>query len=167
MRAMRIERVEPRPGQESVWDYPRPPAICPDERRVVVTFAGETIADTRRAIRILETSHPPTWYLPLDDVRGELLRPGTGGSSCEWKGRASSLDVVLGDREAFDAAWSYPSPSPRFAALRDHVAFYAGRVDRVTVDGEPVRPQPGTFYGGWITNDVVGPFKGDAGSRGW
>ena len=167
MRAMRIERVEPRPGQESVWDYPRPPAISLDGRRVVVTFAGETIADTRRAIRILETSHPPTWYLPPDDVRREFLRRGTGRSSCEWKGRASYLDVVIGEREVFDAAWSYPSPSPRFAALTNHVAFYAGRVDSVTVDGEPVRPQPGTFYGGWITNDVVGPFKGDVGSRGW
>jgi uncharacterized protein (DUF427 family) len=164
---MQIERIEPRSGQESVWDYPRPPAIVPDERRVVVTFAGEVIADTRRAIRILETSHPPTWYLPLDETRRDLLRAGEGGSFCEWKGRAAYYDVVVGTAEALDAAWSYPRPSPRYAALADHVAFYAGRMDRVTVEGEIVRPQPGGFYGGWITDDVVGPFKGDPGTRGW
>jgi len=164
---MKVDPIEPSPSRESVWDYPRPPAISPDGRRVVVTFAGQQIADTRRALRILETSHPPTWYLPLDDVRRDLLRPGMGGSSCEWKGRAAYFDVVVGDREALDAAWHYPEPSPRYAALKDHVAVYAGRVDRVTVDGEVVRPQPGGFYGGWITDDVVGPFKGEAGTRGW
>jgi uncharacterized protein (DUF427 family) len=164
---MAVTRIDPGPGQTSVWDYPRPPAISPDERRVVVTFAGETIADTRRAIRILETSHPPTWYLPLDDVRRAFLRPGMGGSFCEWKGRAAYFDVVVGAAEALDAAWHYPEPSPRYAILADHVAVYAGRVDRVTVDGELVRPQPGGFYGGWITGDVVGPFKGEPGTTGW
>jgi uncharacterized protein (DUF427 family) len=164
---MAVTRIDPGPGQTSVWDYPRPPAISPDERRVVVTFAGETIADTRRAIRILETSHPPTWYLPLVDVRRAFLRAGMGGSFCEWKGRAAYFDVVVGAAEALDAAWHYPEPSARFAILADHVALYAGRVDRVTVDGELVRPQPGGFYGGWITDDVVGPFKGEPGTAGW
>ncbi|HSL10980.1 MAG TPA: DUF427 domain-containing protein [Actinomycetota bacterium] len=164
---MRVDRIEPGPGQRSVWDHPRPPAIERDERHVVVTFVGETIADTRRAIKILETSHPPTWYLPLADVRRGFLRPGLGGSFCEWKGQASYLDVVVGDRVSADAAWFYPRPSPRYAALVDHVAFYAGRVDRVTVDGAIVVPQAGGFYGGWITDDVVGPFKGAPGTRGW
>jgi len=164
---MRANRIEPSPGQESVWDYPRPPAIARDERHVVIRFAGETVADTRRAIRVLETSHPPTWYLPLGDVRRDLLRPGRGGSFCEWKGEASYFDVVVGDRTSPDAAWFYPRPSPRYAALADHVAFYAGRVERVTVDGATVQPQPGGFYGGWITDDVVGPFKGAPGTRGW
>jgi uncharacterized protein (DUF427 family) len=133
----------------------------------VVTFAGETIADTRRAIRILETSHPPTWYLPLEDLRRDLLRPGAGGSFCEWKGQASYVDVVVGARTSPDAGWFYPRPSPRYRELTEHVAFYAGRVDRVTVDGAIVQPQPGGFYGGWITDDVVGPFKGAPGTRGW
>lgn len=164
---MATARIEPGPGRESVWDYPRPPAIARDGRRVIVRLADETIADTRRAIRVLETSHPPTWYLPLDDVAERFLRPGEGASVCEWKGRATYFDVVVGDARAIDAAWTYPVPSAAYAALADHVAFYAGRIDEVTVDGEVVRPQPGGFYGGWITDDVVGPFKGDPGTRGW
>ena len=167
MESVEIVRSEPAPGQESVWDYPRPPALAPDERHVVVTFGGQTIADTRRAIRVLETSHPPTWYLPLVDVRRDALRAGRGTSFCEWKGGARYVDVVVGDAGALDAGWWYPEPSPRYAPLRDHVAFYAGRVDRVTVDGEIVRPQPGDFYGGWITSEVVGPFKGAPGTLGW
>jgi len=164
---MRALRIEPGPGQESVWDYPRPPAISPDGRHVVVTFAGRVIADTRRAIRILETSHPPTWYIPTEDIDMDALRSRAGASVCEWKGAASYADIVVGDAVSRDAAWSYPTPAPRYAILGDHIAFYAGRVDHVTVDGELVRPQPGGFYGGWITDDVVGPFKGDPGTRGW
>ena len=164
---MRPARVEPVGGQEFAWDYPRPPALVRDGRHVVVTFAGETIAETDHAIRILETSHPPTWYLPMHDVRRELVRPAEGGSFCEWKGAASYLDVVVGDAVAALAAWYYPAPLAPYASLADHVAFYAGRVDRVTVDGEVVRPQPGGFYGGWITDDVVGPFKGEPGTSGW
>lgn len=136
-------------------------------RRVIVEFAGETIADTTRALRVLETSHPPTYYLPPEDVRRELLRPAQGSSSCEWKGAASYVDVVVGDHVAHDAGWYYPKPPARYSALRDHVAFYAGRVDRCTVDGVVVTPQPGGFYGGWITPDVVGPFKGEPGTRDW
>ena len=164
---MQSERVEPLGAQESVWDYPRPPALVHDERRVVVTFAGVTIADTTRAVRILETSHPPTFYVPLDDTRRDLLRAAEGASFCEWKGAAAYVDVVVGDRTALQAGWYYPEPSQAYAALRDHVAFYAGRVDRCTVDGIEVSPQPGGFYGGWITPDVVGPFKGEPGTRGW
>lgn len=164
---MRPERGEPGQARESVWDYPRPPALVHDTRPIVVMFEGTTIAETTRALRILETSHPPTFYLPLDDVRRDLLRPADGSSFCEWKGAAAYVDVVVGDRVAREAGWSYPEPSPRYAALRDHVAFYAGRVDRCTVDGIEVTPQPGGFYGGWITPDVTGPFKGEPGTRGW
>jgi uncharacterized protein (DUF427 family) len=163
---MERARIEPLGHQESVWDYPRPPVLMPDERHVVVMFAGVTIADSTRALRILETSHPPTFYLPLDDVRCDLLRPADGASFCEWKGAAAYVDVVVGDRVAREAGWFYPEPSPRYAALRDHVAFYASRVDRCTVDGIEVTPQPGGFYGGWITPDVAGPFKGEPGTRG-
>ena len=164
---MRRARTEPTGAQESVWDYPRPPALVPDARRVVVMFGGVTIADTTRALRILETSHPPTFYLPLDDVRGDLLRAAESASFCEWKGAAAYIDVVVGDRVAQEAGWRYPAPSPRYATLRDHVAFYAGRVDRCTVGGVEVTPQPGNFYGGWITPDVAGPFKGEPGTRSW
>lgn len=164
---MRRTRIEPPGAQESVWDYPRPPALVPDARRVVVMFGGVTIADTTRALRILETSHPPTFYLPLDDVRGDLLRAAEGASFCEWKGAAAYVDVVVGDRVAQEAGWHYPAPDSRYAMLRDHVAFYAGRVDRCTVGGVEVTPQPGHFYGGWITPDVAGPFKGESGTRSW
>ena len=157
---------------ESVWDYPRPPALDPTDRRVTVGFAGERIADTTAAIRVLETSHPPTFYLPPGDVRTGLLRPAAGRSLCEWKGAAVYWDVVVPHADGTDsvaarAAWSYPTPTPRFAAIRDHLCFYASKMDACTVAGEPVRTQAGDFYGGWITPDVTGPFKGGPGTRGW
>jgi uncharacterized protein (DUF427 family) len=161
----------PGPGQESVWDYPRPPSAVRDARTVVVRFgAGEegVLCRTSRAVRVLETSHPPTWYLPVADWRPGALHRATGRSLCEWKGQAAYLDVVAPDgRVAAAAAWTYPEPYPAFEELRDHVALYPEAVDEVTVDGEPVRPQPGSFYGGWVTDDVVGPFKGAPGSMGW
>ena len=125
------------------------------------------IADTRRAQRVLETSHPPTLYLPLDDVAAEHLVPADGASFCEWKGAAAYYDVVAGDRVSPRAAWYYPTPSPRFASLAGHVSFYPGRVDACHVDDQRVRSQEGDFYGGWITDEIVGPFKGGAGTRGW
>ena len=125
------------------------------------------MADTRRALRVLETSHPPVWYLPPDDVRSELLVPAPGGSYCEWKGQARYWTLRVHGRTADKVAWSYPDPVARFAALRDHLAFYAGSMERCTVDGEVVEAQPGGFYGGWITPDVVGPFKGVPGSWDW
>ena len=155
------------PGQTSVWDHPRPPVAVPDARRVVVTFAGVTVVDTRRAVRLLETSHPPTWYLPRADFAAGALRDAPGSSFCEWKGRAVYLDVVVGGRVAPRVAWTYPDPSPPFAILRDCVALYAAPMDGCFVDGERVTPQPGGFYGGWITRDVAGPFKGVPGSTGW
>ncbi len=159
--------VPPGPGQESVWDYPRPPALVADPRRVIVVF-GDVVAETSRAYRVLETSHPPTWYLPRADFVAGVLRPAPGSSHCEWKGQASYLDVRASDgRVAERAAWTYPEPTPAFAALVDHVALYPAAVDRITVDGQLVEPQPGRFYGGWVTPDVVGPFKGGPGSWGW
>jgi len=164
---MKPTPLAPGPGQESVWDYPRPPRLEPTPRRIRIVFAGETIADTRRAWRVLETSHPPVYYLPLDDIRREWLIAAPGSSFCEWKGGAIYWTLRVGGREARRVAWSYPAPTPGFAPIRDHLAFYAGPLDECTVDGEAVCPQPGGFYGGWITAAVLGPFKGEPGTDGW
>jgi len=165
---MRQRRIEPGPGRESVWDYPRPPRLEACSRRIRIEFAGVLVADTTRAYRVLETSHPPVYYLPPQDLRLEYLVPSpTRSSSCEWKGRAVYHTLVVGNRRAIDAAWSYPEPTPAFAAIKDHLAIYASKVDACWVDEERVQPQPGDFYGGWITSHVVGPFKGAPGSRGW
>jgi uncharacterized protein (DUF427 family) len=134
---------------------------------VWVVLGDVVVADTRRALRVLETSHPPTFYLPMDDVRPGHLEPAPGSSYCEWKGEAAYFDVRAGERVAPRAAWHYPSPSAPFAAILGHVAFYPGRVDACYVDGERVRPQEGGFYGGWITAEIVGPFKGAGGTRSW
>jgi uncharacterized protein (DUF427 family) len=155
------------PGRESVWDYPRPPRLEPVPQRLRVVFNGVTVADTSRGWRVLETSHPPVYYLPPEDVRRDCLEPAGGASFCEWKGVARYLSVVVGDRRAERAAWCYPEPSPAFAALRDHVAFYAGPMDACFVGDEQARPQPGGFYGGWITDAIAGPFKGTPGTAGW
>jgi len=154
-------------GQESVWDYPRPPRLERSSRLVRVVFAGREVARSSRTHRVLETSHPPVYYIPPDDVVDGILVPAGGGSICEWKGRAAYWSLRVGEKEAPEAAWSYPTPTPAFTAIRDHLAFYPGRVDACYVDDERVRPQPGGFYGGWITSDVVGPFKGAAGTMGW
>lgn len=155
------------PGQESVWAYPRPPVAEPTAAHVMIEHAGHIIADTRASIRTLETSHPPSYYIPPAAIAPGVLRRGAGSSFCEWKGAAVYWDVVIGDRVLPGIGWSYPDPSRAFAILRDHVAFYAAPFDRCSVDGETVIPQPGDFYGGWITSKVAGPFKGVAGSRGW
>jgi uncharacterized protein (DUF427 family) len=154
-------------GQESVWDYPRPPRLEPTTKRLEVHLNGVVVADTRCGWRVLETSHPPVYYFPPEDVRADLLVARSRGSFCEWKGRAVYFTVRVGDREAVDVAWAYPDPLPGFAALRNHLAFYAGPMDVCLVGGETVTPQPGGFYGGWITPDIVGPFKGGPGSMGW
>jgi len=155
------------PGQESVWDYPRPPRLEPTSRRLRVVLGGEVVADTTEGIRVLETSHPPNYYFPPGDVRPGALERGKGVSFCEWKGRAHYFTVHGGDRVVTEGAWGYDEPSEAFAAIGGYVAFYASRMDECTVDGELVVAQPGGFYGGWITGDVVGPFKGGPGTRGW
>ncbi len=153
---------------ESVWDYPRPPRVEPSDEHVVVTHRGVVLADTTDSLRLLETSHPPTYYLPRSAFADGVLRPGrTGGSWCEWKGGADYIDLVVGAEVLTAVAWTYPTPSAGFEALVDHVALYPGRVERCTVDGEVVEPQPGNFYGGWITSRVTGPFKGAPGTSGW
>ena len=159
--------VRPEPGQESVWDYPRPPALQPTTKRLVVIWDGRTLAETTRGYRVLETSHPPVYYFPPDDVDWSRLRETNRTSFCEWKGSATYVDAVHDDRVVPEVGWRYPQPTAAFTPITDHVAFYAGRVDECRVDGEVVVPQPGGFYGGWITSDVVGPFKGEPGSWGW
>ena len=159
--------VEPGPGQESVWDYPRPPRLEQRHEQVQVVLAGVEIAATDQAWCVLETSHPPTYYLPPDAFVAGVLRPAPGSSYCEWKGTASYLDVVVGDVVAARAAWTYPEPTADFAAIRDHVALYPATMDACYVDGELVTAQPGGFYGGWVTSRVVGPFKGAPGTLGW
>jgi len=152
---------------ESVWDYPRPPRVEPSARRVRVLVGDVVVADTTRALRVLETSHPPVYYIPPEDVRSEYLRPSRRRTFCEFKGEASYHDLVVGEREIRDAGWYYPRPAPGFEALRDHVAFYPGRVDAAYVGDEQVRAQAGDFYGGWITAEIEGPFKGGPGTAGW
>ena len=161
--------VPPQPGPESVWDYPRPPRVVLDGREVIVRLGKTEIARTRRALRVLETASPPTFYLPLNDVSVDLLVPAAGGSSCEWKGEARYWSVITGpgpDHRLDAVAWSYAEPLPEFAMLRGHIAFYPQPL-ACSVNGVPVRPQPGRFYAGWITPELVGPFKGEAGSGGW
>lgn len=164
---MSIQREKPGPDQESVWDYPRPPRVEATSDRVTVTLGGVVVADTVRSLRVLETSHPPVYYLPRADVVDGSLLPAAGQSYCEFKGRAGYLDVRSGNVTAARAAWYYPDPSPGFEALRDHVAIYPGSMEECTVAGERVAAQEGDFYGGWITSRVVGPFKGAPGTLGW
>jgi uncharacterized protein (DUF427 family) len=134
---------------------------------IQVIFNGAIIADTRRAKRVLETSHPPVYYLPPEDIHLAYLSPGNGRSWCEWKGQARYYTVTVADKQAVNVGWYYPDPTPPFVTIKDHVAFYAGPMDACLVGGEKVRPQPGHFYGGWITSDIVGPFKGEMGTDGW
>lgn len=155
------------PGQESVWDYPRPPRVERVDARVTVDLGRERILDTTDVVRVLETSHPPVYYLPMADFVDGALEPAAGSSFCEWKGSARYLDVRGGDRLVAGAAWNYPRPAAGFEMLVDRVAVYAGDMDACEVAGERVRPQPGGFYGGWITSSVAGPFKGVPGSNGW
>lgn len=161
------QRIEPQAGQESVWDYPRPPRLEDVAKVVRVEFGGVTIIETRGAKRVLETSHPPNYYLPPAELAAGLLVPADGGSWCEWKGKASYFDVRVGEHVARNAAWSYAKPTPRFASIAGYVAFYPGLMGACFVGGQRVTPQAGGFYGGWITPDIVGPFKGEPGTMGW
>jgi uncharacterized protein (DUF427 family) len=158
--------IAPGPGQESVWDYPRPPALRAGEREVSVRWDGIEIARTRRAIRLLETAHPPSFYLPWADVDRRWFEAAGGGSVCEWKGPARYWSLVRDDARLERVAWSYPEPFAGAEAIAAHVAFYAHALD-CRVDGDRVLAQPGGFYGGWITRELVGPFKGERGTEGW
>jgi uncharacterized protein (DUF427 family) len=159
--------VIPGPGQESVWDYPRPPRVEPVPERIRVVVDRVAIADSARALRVLETAGAPVYYMPREDVRMDLLRPSSASSHCEWKGAASYWSLASGERLISDVAWSYERPSPGFEAIAGSLAFYAARVDEAWVGDERATPQPGGFYGGWMTSRIVGPVKGEPGSRGW
>lgn len=159
--------IPPQPGQESVWNYPRPPRLEPTNQLIRVIFNGHTIAETTAALRLLETSHPPTYYLPPQDIQMHLFTQTSQQSTCEWKGQAIYYTITLNGQTATNAAWAYPNPTAAFAPLQNHLAIYAHAMDACYVAGEKVTPQPGNFYGGWITNNIIGPFKGIPGSHGW
>jgi uncharacterized protein (DUF427 family) len=160
-------RISPQPGQESVWDYPRPPRLEPVAQPIKIICNGQTIATTDRAYRVLETSHPPVYYLPPADLQMQYLQVTTRASFCEWKGNALYYDVTVGGRRIENAAWAYPTPTQNFQSIANYLAFYAQFMDACYVGQELVTPQPGEFYGGWITQNIVGPFKGSPGSWGW
>ena len=159
-----IERVI---GKESVWDYPRPPRLEPVSERIRIVFADVTIADSISAFRVLETSHPPNYYLPLDDVLDGVLTRSPGSSFCEWKGEAHYFDVIGGGHRIRGGAWGYTEPTAEFEPIAGHVAFYCTPMEACFVGDEQAVPQPGGFYGGWITSGVTGPFKGEPGTNGW
>jgi len=159
--------IIPGEGQESVWDYPRPPRLEPASERIIVRFGGETIADTCAAFRVLETSHPPVYYLPPGDIAPDLIQPAAGTSFCEFKGTAGYVSIVAGGRRSERAGWRYQAPTTAFRPIAGYIAFYASKVDEALVGGERVIAQPGDFYGGWITSRIVGPFKGAPGTMGW
>ncbi len=154
-------------AKECVWDYPRPPRLEKTPKHIRIEFAGVVLADTRAAFRVLETSHPPVYYIPPEDVALQYLVRAPGSSYCEWKGSAGYYSVVVGDVRLEKVAWFYADPTPVFEPIRDHIAFYAEPMDGCFVDGERVASQPGDFYGGWITSDLVGPFKGGLETHGW
>lgn len=165
-------RIEPLPGQESVCDYPRPPRLEPFSKTIAIIFNGVTIAQSDRTMRVLETSHPPTYYIPPEDVVAAYLEVDPRQTYCEWKGRANYYNLVVTNTDGVDrrleqVAWSYPDPTPSFRAIQGYLSFYAEPMDACWVDGELVQPQPGNFYGGWVTSNIVGPFKGGVGSWGW
>jgi uncharacterized protein (DUF427 family) len=167
-RGQRPPQIEtPGPGQESVWDYPRPPRIEPSARLVQVHCGGRLLAESRRCLRVLETSHPPVYYLPPADVRMEHLEVASRRTWCEWKGLANYFHVVVGGQRREDAAWTYLDPTVPYKEIRGYVAFYPHAMDACLIDGERVQAQAGDHYGGWITGDIVGPFKGPPGTSAW
>lgn len=163
----RPKKIEPKPGQESVWDYPRPPRVEVTKKEIKIIFNKVTIVNSVNAKRVLETSHPPVYYLSQTDILMQHLFISSGSSFCEWKGEAIYYSLEVNGKRLEKVAWSYPNPTNRFEIIKDHLAFYAYPMDACLVEGELVTPQPGNFYGGWITSDIVGPFKGGPGSWGW
>lgn len=163
-----MKKIKPQPGQESVWDYPRPPRLEPTSKHLRVIHKGIILLDTNRAFRVLETSHPPVYYISPEDIKMEYFQQVPGKRSfCEFKGNASYYDLIIHDQIIPQVAWAYPSPSPRFTDIKDYLALYASKVDACYVNDEQVQAQKGDFYGGWITKDIVGPFKGGPGTWGW
>lgn len=163
----RPKPIKPKQGQESVWDYPRPPKLELISKTIQIYFNNALIAQTNRAYRVLETSHPPVYYIPLDDIDKQYLKYSDRETYCEFKGTGSYYHVQVGDRLARDAAWYYNNPSTAFQAIKNYPAFYANKMDKCLINGIEVEPQPGEFYGGWVTPEIVGPFKGEEGTWGW
>lgn len=161
------DRVQPAPGQESVWDYPRPPRVERSHKRIRIVCNGVELVNTTAAYRVLETSHPPGYYVPQADIQMQYLTMTARNTFCEFKGAASYWTVQVSERVERDVVWMYANPSPGYEAIRDFLAFYPGRMDECFVDEERVQAQAGDFYGGWITSEIVGPFKGGAGTWGW
>ena len=166
-RARPAEIVVPGPGQESVWDYPRPPIVVPVEQRIKVEFNSVVIAQSQDAYRVLETAGAPVYYIPQKDIQMEHLSQTSHTSFCEWKGMAEYWAVEVNGKMVNNAAWSYPTPDPGFEQITDHLAFYAFKMDACYVGNEKAEPQPGHFYGGWVTTNIVGPIKGEPGSQRW
>lgn len=166
-REMRVNRIAPKKGQESVWDYPRPPKLETFNGSIKIIFNSEIIYENNTAFRILETSHPPTYYLPVEQFKSGVLIPIPGSSYCEFKGKANYYDIKVNDKTAHKAAWYYPKPNPVYAPIANFVSVYAHMMDACYVNDELVQAQEGDFYGGWITSNIVGPFKGGAGTWGW
>lgn len=164
---MKPTPIIPQPGQESVWDYPRPAKLEDTDKHLRIVFNNVTIAETSRAKRVLETSHPPVYYISAEDIQMEYLVETNRRTWCEWKGQSTYYDVVVGDRRVANAAWRYINPTKSFLGISTYYSFYASLMDACYVNDELVTPQVGDFYGGWITSDVVGPFKGGAGTMGW
>ena len=162
-----MKKIEPKIGQESVWDYPRPPKLERTNKHLKIEFNGEVIAETINAFRVVETSHPPVYYFPPEDVKMKFLTKATGSSFCEWKGKAEYYSLKVGEKTIENAAWFYPNPTDSFAEIKHYPAFYPSKMDACYIDNELVESQKGDFYGGWITKDIVGPFKGSAGTSGW
>ena len=163
----RPQPIPPQPGQESVWDYPRPAKLEDTDKHIKIIFKNVVIAETRKAKRVLETSHPPNYYIPSNDVALDYLRPTSRQTMCEWKGICRHYGVEVADQKIDYVAWRYCDPTPDFTDIQDYYSFYARPMDACYVDGELVTPQAGSLYGGWITRDVVGPFKGEPGTMGW
>lgn len=162
------QRIDPQPGQESVWDYPRPPRLEPSPKQIKIIFNQVIIAQSTDTYRVLETSHPPSYYIPTKDIMMEYLKPvASGRSFCEWKGVAGYYNLQVKNRQVINAAWYYPQPTIEFMLIKNYLAFYPDKMDACYVDQELVKAQPGDFYGGWITQNIVGPFKGEIGTWGW
>ncbi len=164
---MMFKRIAPQDGQESVWDYPRPPRVEATATRVRIFFNGVLLVDTIHAMRVLETSHPPAYYIPQADIRMDYLTKTSRKTVCEFKGQASYWSIQVSDKKTSDAGWCYEAPSSGYEPIAGYIAFYPSKMDACWVDDEQVLAQEGDFYGGWITRDIVGPFKGGAGTWSW
>lgn len=164
---MKPKPITPKPGQESVWDYPRPAILQDTNKHIKIIFNGIILAETTKAKRVLETSHPPSYYIPSEDIKTEYLIATSRKSICEWKGVSEYYDISVGDKYVNHAAWRYIQPTPNFINIQEYYSFYPSLMDACYVNDELVKPQAGGFYGGWITSDIVGPFKGEPGTWGW